>query len=93
MTPVAVTQGQRAIHVVAEIVGLTVVAPILGSLALKSQFSRRQRWFLGATALGTALVDGYLLFRWAVVSGKRASGADGVIKLHNSCNAVRGRRR
>jgi len=60
-----ITRQQRQIHVSAEAVGVLAIAPYLAHLASQQrQLTRSERAWLRRIAIGTALVDGYLLYRY-----------------------------
>jgi hypothetical protein len=57
--------AQKKLHVASEALALAVVAPVTAYIAhANPELPRWQRGFLFATAVGTLLVDGYLLAEW-----------------------------
>lgn len=59
-----ITEQQRQVHVVSELVALVFVAPLLGYVATRRELPDWARYGVGAAALGTLLVDGWLLRRY-----------------------------
>ena len=58
-------QKQKALHIASEAVALAIVAPALAYIAHSNPgLPRWQKVFLYGAAVGTALVDGYLLAQW-----------------------------
>ena len=61
---VCITAQQRRVHVYAETLAVVLVAPLLGYAATQRELPDWARYGLGAAALGTLLVDGWLLKRY-----------------------------
>jgi hypothetical protein len=60
-----ISQSQRDLHVWSEAAALVVVAPLLTYVAVtQRQLPPWQRWGLLGVAVGTLLIDGWLLTRW-----------------------------
>jgi hypothetical protein len=72
--PVLITEGQRRLHVASEWVAVALVVPALGWVALNPRVPRTARWIAGAVAVGSLLVDGYLLTRWKTPQPRRQRG-------------------
>jgi hypothetical protein len=60
-----ISEARRRLHVTGEIVALAIVVPLTFSVAANQNLPEWQRSFLYATALGTMVIDGYLLGKWA----------------------------
>lgn len=58
-----VSASQWRLHVTAEMIALTVIAPGLWWISRSEDISPGARSFLRATAAATVLVDGYLLYK------------------------------
>ena len=56
--------AQRNLHMVAETVALVAIAPVLWKISEAPTLTPTHRQFLKGVALGTVVVDGYLLLKW-----------------------------
>ncbi len=61
---VCISEQQRRVHVWSETVAVVAVAPLLAYLATRRELPDWARLGLGAAAVGTLLVDGWLLSRY-----------------------------
>lgn len=61
---VSITKAQRDVHVAAEILGLTVVAPFSFYLATRKTLPAWARAASAGVGLGSLILDGYLLSRY-----------------------------
>lgn len=59
-----IPEQQRQVHVVSELIALVLVTPLLGYVATRRELPDWARYGAGAAALGTVLVDGWLLSRY-----------------------------
>ena len=66
---VKVPQSRVNVHVVSEAVALLVAVPLLLATAANPRPTDAQRRGLRALAVGTLLVDGWLLTQWAREGG------------------------
>ena len=66
---VKVPQSRVNVHVVSEAVALLVAVPLLLATAANPRPTDAQRRGLRALAVGTLLVDGWLLAQWARQGG------------------------
>ena len=57
-------QEDRTLHIVSEAIAVLVVVPWLIWIVWKKELSDIDRLFLLVLAIGTLLVDGYLLIKW-----------------------------
>ncbi len=55
---------QRGLHIASEAFALFVIAPTLWHMSKKPTLNKDERDFLKVVAVGTVLVDGYLLAKW-----------------------------
>ena len=69
-----VPQSQVSVHVASEAVALLVAVPLLLATASTPRPTDIQRRGLRALAVGTLLVDGWLLTQWARQREDRADG-------------------
>ena len=55
---------QRNLHIFSEAFALLVIAPTLWQMSKRETLSQNDRSFLRTVAVGTVVVDGYLLAEW-----------------------------
>lgn len=61
---VCISRGQQTIHIIGEVLAL-VAAPLLAYAAFKSpRLSKNERILVGSVAVGSVIIDGYLLTKW-----------------------------
>lgn len=65
-----ISAEQRRVHVVAEALAVVLVAPLLGYVATRPELPDWARVGAGAAAVGTLLVDGWLLSRYLDLGGR-----------------------
>lgn len=68
--PVCVAPSQVRLHRVSELVAVLGLAPLLVYVALAASPPRWARTGLVAAAIGTVLIDGYLLTQWRRADGQ-----------------------
>lgn len=61
---VCIDEGQRRVHLFGEVLGIAVAPTMFYAATRSSWFSPWQRAALQSIALGTLVIDGYLLARW-----------------------------
>jgi hypothetical protein len=60
-----ITKRQRNLHVTAEAIAVVAVAPLLLHVAAQERpLTKTERHAVTAVAIGTLLIDGYLLYRY-----------------------------
>lgn len=64
-------QKEKGLHIAGELVAVAVVAPITWIISENKNLKGWQSRMLKGFAVGTVLVDGYLLWRWAVESAEK----------------------
>ena len=61
-------QEDRTLHIISEAIAILIVVPWLIWIVWKKEISDLDRLFLIALAIGTLLIDGYLLVKWYIPS-------------------------
>jgi len=64
VAPALVSGQRRSVHIVTEMLAVTVAAPVLWNIASSPHLTSAHRDFLRVLAVGTLVVDGWLLWRW-----------------------------
>jgi len=61
-------QEDRTLHIVSEAIAILIVVPWLIWIVWKKEISDLDRLFLIVLAIGTLIIDGYLLVKWFIPS-------------------------